>query len=80
MESMKPEYEPFETLKKAIASAREDMPNIFVCHPGYVDDYLLRNSSLTLNRTREVAMLCDPAVKQYLNDHNVQLLSYEDIR
>lgn len=80
MESMMPEYEPFETLKKAIASAREDMPNIFVCHPGYVDDYLLHNSSLTLNRTKETAMLCDPQVKQYLKEHNVQLLSYEDIR
>ena len=79
MESMNPDYEPFETLKKAVADAREDMPNIFVCHPGYVDDYLLHNSSLTLNRTKEVAMLCDPEVKKYLDDHDVQLLSYEQI-
>lgn len=80
MESMKPDYEPFETLKKAVKNAREDMPNIFVCHPGYVDDYLLKHSSLTLNRTKEVAMLCDPEVREYLNKHDVKLLSYEEIR
>ncbi|MBR3348674.1 MAG: ChbG/HpnK family deacetylase [Solobacterium sp.] len=80
MESMKPDYEPFETLKKAVKNAREDMPNIFVCHPGYVDDYLLKHSSLTLNRTKEVAMLCDPEVREYLNKHDVKLLSYDEIR
>lgn len=80
MESMDPEYDPFETLKKAVENARKDMPNIFVCHPGYVDDYLLKHSSLTLNRTKEVAMLCDPAVREYLENHHVQLLSYQEIQ
>ncbi len=80
MESMKPEYDPFETLKKAVENAREDIPNIFVCHPGYLDDYLLRNSSLTVNRTKEVSMLCDPDVKKYLDEHGVQLQSYSEIR
>lgn len=79
MESMKPDYDPFETLKKAVENAREDMPNIFVCHPGYVDEYLLKHSSLTINRTKEVAMLCDPEVKKYLENHHVQLLSYAEI-
>ena len=79
MESMKPDYEPFETLKKAVEAASEDIPNIFVCHPGYVDDYLMKHSSLNINRTKEVAMLCDPEVKKYLDAHNVQLLSYEEI-
>lgn len=80
MESMKPEYEPFETLKKAVEEARDNMPNVFVCHPGYVDDYLIKHSSLTINRTKEVAMLCDPLVKKYLDEHHVQLLSYNEIR
>ena len=79
MESMRPDYEPFETLKKAVECARQDIPNIFVCHPGYVDDYLLHHSSLTLNRTKEVAMLCDPEVSHFLDAHNVQVISYEQI-
>lgn len=81
MGSMSPEYDPFECLKKGILElAREDMPNVFVCHPGYIDDYLLRNSSLTINRAKEVAMLCDPKVKEWLMDHAVELLTYDDVR
>ncbi len=80
MGSMSPDYDPFETLKKDIREfAREDMPNVFVCHPGYIDDFLLRNSSLTLNRAKEVAMLCDPAVKQWLDENGVELVNYCDI-
>lgn len=80
MGSMSPDYDPFETLKKDILEyAREDMPNIFVCHPGYIDNYLLKNSSLTLNRAKETEMLCDPAVKLWLDEHNVELVTYDDI-
>ncbi len=81
MGSMAPDYDPFECLKKGVLeNAREDMPNVFVCHPGYIDDYLLKNSSLTLNRAKEVAMLCDPAVREWLEAQDVELVSYDDIR
>jgi len=81
MGSMEKEYDPFETLKKDILEyAREDMPNVFVCHPGYIDDYLLRNSSLTINRAKEVAMLCDPKVKEWLLEHEIELVTYDDVR
>ena len=81
MESGNPDYDPFETLKRDLAEfARDDMPNIFVCHPGYIDDYLLKNSSLTVNRAKEVAMLCDPEVKEWLGTQNVELVTYDDIR
>ena len=80
MDSMNPDYDPFETLKQAVRDAREDMPNVFVCHPGYLDAYLLDHSSLTVNRTKEVEMLCDPSVREWLNAADVQLISYDDIR
>ncbi|MBR4162326.1 MAG: ChbG/HpnK family deacetylase [Solobacterium sp.] len=81
MGSMEKEYDPFETLQKDILEyAREDMPNVFVCHPGYIDDYLLRNSSLTINRAKETAMLCDPKVKEWLLEHEVELVTYDDVR
>lgn len=80
MESSKRDYDPFETLKRGVLElAREDMPNVFICHPGYVDDYLMKNSSLNINRTKEVAMLCDPAVRKWLENQDVELISYDDI-
>lgn len=55
------------------------MPNVFVCHPGYLDAFLLRSSSLTVNRTKEVEMLCDPAMRTWLEEHGVRLLRYSDL-
>ncbi len=79
MESMKPDYEPFEALKRAVAEAREDMPNVFVCHPGYLDDFILRTSSLTVNRTKEVAMLCAKETAEWLEMQGVELITYAQV-
>ncbi len=79
MKSMEPDYDPWESLKEAVRKAREDMPNVFVCHPGYLDDFILRTSSLTLNRTKEAAMLCDPAMREWLSEQDVRLITYDDI-
>ena len=79
MESMRADYDPWQSLKNAVLNARPDMPNVFVCHPGYLDDFILNNSSLTINRTKEVAMLCDPAVKDWLAEQGVELISYDEI-
>lgn len=79
MNSMAPDYDAVQSIKDAVLSAKTDLPSIYVCHPGYVDDYLMRTSSLNLNRTKEVAMLTDPAVKAWLEEHDVELISYNDI-
>ena len=81
MGSMAPEYDAYECLKDGVLNhAREDMPNVAVFHPGYLDEYLLNNSSLTINRTKEVAMLCDPAMKEWLEAHDVELVTYAAVR
>lgn len=79
MGSMAPDYDPTQCLKEAVDAAYPDRPNVFVCHPGYLDAYLLRTSSLTVNRTKEVEMLCDPAVRDWLSAKGVQLVSYDEI-
>lgn len=79
MGSMAPDYDPVKCLKDAVQNARTDMPNIFVCHPGYLDAYLLKSSSLTVNRTKEVEMLCDPKVREWLKEQGVELITYRDI-
>lgn len=79
MESMKPDYDPAETLRYAVETLDEERPNIFVCHPGYLDDYVLSSSTLTVNRTKEIVMLCDPAVRDYLIRQGVELITYDDL-
>lgn len=79
MESMNPEYNPYESLKKCIDHAHKDDIEMFVCHPGYLDEYILEKSSLTRPRPAEAAMASDPAVKQWLKDQHVQLVTYDDL-
>ena len=80
MDSMKPDYDPFESLKAA--ALRDYGPDgccMFVCHPGYLDDELLRLSSLTIPRTKEVAMAIDPAVRRWLEDNQIEVVTYDDL-
>lgn len=80
MDSMKPGYDPFACLQRdALKDYGPDGCCMFVCHPGYLDDYILTHSSLTIPRTQEVAMACDPATKQWLADNDIQVITYDDL-
>lgn len=79
MDSMNPNYDPFESLKRTIETADEDRYYMFVCHPGYLDGYILKHSSLTLPRPMEVDMLCDPDTRKWLKDNNVELITYDEL-
>jgi predicted glycoside hydrolase/deacetylase ChbG (UPF0249 family) len=79
MGSMSTEYNPEKCLKESVENAHTDIPNVFICHPGYLDAYLLRSSSLTINRTKEVEMLCDPSMRAWLREQDVELITYRDI-
>lgn len=79
MDSMNPDYEPFESLKKTMEDAKEDDCCIFVCHPGYLDGYILKNSSLTIPRAMEVDMLCDLNTRIWLKESEIELITYDDL-
>lgn len=80
MDSMNPDYDPFESLKKAVErDYGENTWPMFVCHPGYLDAELMRSSSLTIPRVLEVEMLTSESVKLWLQEHGVQVISYDDL-
>ena len=80
MDSMKPDYDPFESLKAAaLRDYGQDGCCMFVCHPGYLDNEILRTSSLTVPRTQEVAMAINPAVRQWLVDNQIEIVTYDDL-
>jgi predicted glycoside hydrolase/deacetylase ChbG (UPF0249 family) len=47
------------------------------CHPGYLDPEC--STSYGLERELEVQTLCDPAVRQFLSDASIRLISFADI-
>ncbi|NMB08137.1 MAG: ChbG/HpnK family deacetylase [Tissierellia bacterium] len=79
MDSMKPNYDPFKSLKKMIENSHDDGCDMFVCHPGYLDKFILENSSLTIPRPMEVDMVCNPITKKFIKENGVKLVTYDDL-
>lgn len=67
---------PFVEFFRSYLSYREGV-NLIVFHPGFVDYDVVSQSSLTLNRCLDAALLCDEEVKEYLKDHT--LLSFKEL-
>ena len=47
-----------------------------MCHPGWCDLELYRQSSYALERVKELAVLCDPEVRKYIEEHHIELCHY----
>lgn len=80
MDSGNPDYNPFESLKKAaLMETAEDEAVIMVLHPGYVDEYVYETSYITRQRAQEVAMAINPETKKWIEENGVTLLTYQDL-
>lgn len=72
--------DPLENLKReASREYGEDECLMFVCHPGYLDDYILRKSSLTALRPKEVAMCIASETKQWIAENDIRVITYKDL-
>lgn len=80
MRSMKPGYEPKEAIMQTVREMSDGETVVFVCHPGYLDRYILENSSLTTDRTKEVDALIDPELRAWLESQpDLRLIDYRDL-
>ncbi len=80
MDSGNPDYNPFESMKKAVSQPlAENEAVMMVLHPGYVDKYVLDTSYITTHRALEVAFATDPQVPKWCEENGVQLLTYADL-
>lgn len=80
MHSMEPGYEPAESIKQTVREMADGETVVFVCHPGYLDRYILEHSSLTTDRTKEVDALIDPELRAWLEAQpDLRLVDYRDL-
>jgi len=79
MESMGKDYDPFQTIKKTVENAIDNEVYMFISHPGFLDAYLMRTSSLLAPRVFEVETLTDPKTKDYLEQNKVKQLTYDEL-
>lgn len=73
------EYDPMECLKEGLKKGTKKHPNVFITHPGYIDQFLCDSSSLTWNRMKEVEMLTSDELYEYLQKNNIDLITYNEV-
>ncbi|MCR5230291.1 MAG: hypothetical protein K6D03_09205, partial [Solobacterium sp.] len=57
---------------------RSDQVGLAVLHPGYLDEYIFRNTTCNVARCIDVGTLTDPIVKRHLDDLGVELITSND--
>ncbi len=65
-------------LKKSINEATEHF-NELMTHCGYSDDYLREHSSYSDPREQELESICEPAIKKYIAEKELQLCNWRQI-
>ena len=78
MESMKPQYHPEKILDEMIKHSSDTAIPMMICHPGYLDQYLLNISSLTVPRTQEVKMAMSRQTKYLIEKNSIHLVRYSE--
>src|SRR5690242_9438988 len=70
-------------------ATKEDLLNIInnvpegtseiMCHPGFVEEAFANESVYNFQRERELKILTDPAIKQAIEAHGIQLINFADL-
>ncbi len=50
-----------------------------MCHPGYVDEAFAKESVYNFQRESELKILTDPAIKQAIQAHGIELITFADL-
>ena len=66
-----------DTIRAIIDNNTEDLD--VMTHPGFVDETLLNTSSYTTHREHEHSLLTSKALKDLLNEKEIEICSYESI-
>ena len=80
LRSMGPDYDPAAAIKESVEQMGDGETVVFVCHPGYLDHFILNTSSLTENRAKEVDALIDPELRAWLEGQDdLRLVDYREL-
>ncbi len=79
MESMLPDYDPMRSVRNMVFHEGPGEADVFVCHPGYLDAYIMRVSSLLGPRPLEVEMAVSEELRGYVAEEGIELLTFDDV-
>lgn len=70
------EYVSVDTMIQMLEAHKHEEYIEIMTHPGYCDLELYHKSSHHFGRVKELDILCDTRIKDYLNENNVMLTNY----
>lgn len=50
------------------------------CHAGFVDEDIFRCSTYTVIRAKDLFMACSSKISAYIEDHKIELITYDDLK
>lgn len=69
-----------DEIKAIFNSIQEDEIIELMVHPAFVDEYLYFNSSFSIERVREVSILCDPKIRELVIENSLMLCHYGELK
>lgn len=72
------DYDPLNLLRECIEHSADAAIPMIVSHAGYLDDYLLKTSSLTFSRVKEAAAWMSLEAKNLVQKSQVKLIRYSE--
>lgn len=69
----------FKVIESNIIKNIEFEKSEAMCHPAFIDSYLLEGSSFNIPRIREVDILCDSYMRELINKYDIKLCNYNNI-
>ena len=51
-----------------------------MCHPAFIDQRLYNMTSYCMPRMTELDVLCQPELKEWLNNQDIEMINYTDLR
>jgi predicted glycoside hydrolase/deacetylase ChbG (UPF0249 family) len=74
-------YNPMNFYRDFVTAEMLESNNTYVTpwHPGYLDELVLSESSMTWCRVVDVRFLCSEEFKAYIRDHKIELVNFRDV-
>lgn len=69
-----------EGVMKVIPEILDYENSFLVSHVGFVDEDLFRCSNYTVIRAKDLFMACSPRLKAFIEEHNIELVTYDDFK
>ncbi len=64
---------------KVIHEVEEHEQSVLICHAGFVDEDIFRHSTYTIIRLKDLNMACSTRLRDWLEEHEVELITYRDL-